>query len=139
MLGLTTTEVWVSLLREVFSYNSQGTDKTRLPVQVSTGYPFSDIPENSNLPNDPSIATLSSNGTVRVPNRRDLSLPEVTVHDLGEGAPKKYMDNFVEYFYSKEVRIQHDMVEKIARIKNVFIEKTDGQLTVLKEKRAFCF
>jgi len=139
MLGMTTTEAWVSLLREVFSYNSDGTDQTRLPVQVSTGYPFTDIPENSNLPNDASIATISSNGVVRVPNRRDLSLPEITVHDTGENIPKKYMDNFVKYFYSKEVKLPPDMVTKIARIKNVFIERVGGRLTVLKENEHFIF
>jgi hypothetical protein len=139
MLGITTTEAWVRLLREIFSYTSKGDGPARVPVQVSTGFPFADIPDNSNLPNDPTLATLSSKGAVNLPNRRDLTLPEITVHDLGESMPKKYMDNFIGYFYSKEIKIVKDMVPKISRIKNVFLEQPNKKTLVLKENEHFVF
>lgn len=139
MLGQTTTEAWVSLLRATFSKSSDGLSQARLPVQVSTGFPFTDIPENANLANNPALATISSDGIVRVPQRRELTLPEITVHDIGESMPKKYMDNFVSYFYGRDIKIPTHMTSKISRIKNVFIEKRDKSLMVLKEGEHFVF
>lgn len=139
MLGQTTTEAWVSLLRATFGVTSDGKSAARLPVQVSAGFPFTDLPENANLPNDPNLASISSDGVVRVADRRALSAPEITVHDIGEDMPKKYMDNFVSYFYGRDVKISKEMLSKISRIKNVFVEKTDKSLIVLKEGEHFIF
>lgn len=136
MLHVTIVEPWISLLREVFQYAPDG-GRARVPIQVSTGFPFADIPENANLPNNPDLASISSSGVVRIPQRRGLRLPEVTVHNMGENMPKKYMDNFIGYLFGREIKIPADIMPKISRIKNVFIDKIDGTTIVLQEGEHF--
>lgn len=137
-MKITIVEPWVRLLREVFSRRTDGKPAT-VPVQVSTGFPFTDLPQNANLPNMPELADVSSSGVVRVSNRRNLTLPEITVHDAGENVPKKYMDNFISYVYSRDIKIAPEYRGKIARIKSVLLEQRDGTLLVLEEGRHYTY
>jgi hypothetical protein len=135
-MKITVVEPWVRFLREIFSRRSDGGQAT-VPVQVSIGFPFTDLPENANLPNSPGLADTSSRGVVRVANRRSIVPPEITVHDAGENIPKKYMDNFVSYVYSRDIKINPIYHGKIAKIKNVLLENADGSLTILEDGKDY--
>ena len=137
-MKITVVEPWVRLLREVFSNTVEGKPAT-VPVQISIGFPFTDLPENANLPNVTGLADASSNGVVRVSNRRSVVPPEITVHDAGENIPKRYMDNFVSYVYSRDVKVNPIYRGKIAHIKNVLLENRDGTLRILEENKDYTY
>lgn len=136
-MQLTSIEAWVRFLRRLYSVNPKGKTAT-LEVEVSSSYPFADIPENSNLANNPAFSS-SPDGAARKPDRRYVNPPEVTVHNAGEVFDKKYMDNFVAIIYSHDVQLPEVFRDKIALIKNVFLEQENGALFVLQNKDHYIF
>lgn len=136
-MQLTSIEAWVRFLRRLYSVSPKG-EAAITKVEVSTSYPFTDIPENSNLPNNLQHASFAE-GTNRNPSRRKINPPEVTVHNAGESFPKRYMDNYVATVYSHDVFLRESLRGKVALVKNVFLEQEDGSLYIMAERDHYIF